>query len=68
MTLLFYVEEYTTEQIARIVGRRPATVRSRLNRARVQLKTELKPEETEEDYEQEDHRRVSYASQERQSS
>ena len=68
VTLLFYVEEYQTEQIARIVGCRPATVRSRLNRARARLRAELEPEETEEDHGQEDHRRVSQASQERQSS
>ncbi len=68
VTLLFYVEEYPTEQIARIVGCRPATVRSRLNRARVQLRAKLEPEKTEEDHEQENYRRVSYASQERPSS
>lgn len=39
---LFYYEEYTTEEIARITGQRPGTVRSRLSRARGRLRTLLK--------------------------
>lgn len=42
---LFYVEGYSTDEIARIVGCRPATVRTRLYRAREQLRIDLRPEE-----------------------
>ena len=39
--VLHYVEEYTTEEIARIVGSPPATVRTRLHRARKQMRETL---------------------------
>ena len=42
VALLHYVEEYTTEEIARIVGSPPATVRTRLHRARKQMREALK--------------------------
>lgn len=35
---LFYYEGYSTEEIARITGMRPGTVRSQLSRARARLK------------------------------
>ena len=38
---LFYVEGYATEEIARITGCRPSTVRTRLHRARQQLRSML---------------------------
>lgn len=38
---LHYVEGYRTEEIAEMVGCRPATVRTRLHRARKQLKLDL---------------------------
>lgn len=38
---LFYYEGYSTGEIAKIVGCRPGTVRSRLSRARQRLKTLL---------------------------
>nr|WP_297171045.1 sigma-70 family RNA polymerase sigma factor [uncultured Agathobaculum sp.] len=38
---LYYVEGYHTEEIADLVGCRPATVRTRLHRARKQLKLDL---------------------------
>lgn len=38
---LFYVEEYPTEEIAAIVGVTPATVRTRLHRARARLRKML---------------------------
>lgn len=38
---LFYVEGYSTDEIAQLVGCRPATVRTRLHRARTQLKHAL---------------------------
>ena len=41
VALLHYVEEYTTEEIARIVSCRPATVRTRLHRARKQMRQTL---------------------------
>ena len=41
VALLHYVEEYTTEEISRIVGSPPATVRTRLHRARKQLRETL---------------------------
>lgn len=41
VALLHYVEEYTTEEIARIVGSPPATVRTRLHRARKQMRQML---------------------------
>ena len=41
VALLHYVEEYTTEEIARIVGSPPATVRTRLHRARKQMRETL---------------------------
>lgn len=39
---LFYYEGYQTEEIARILGRSPATVRSQLTRARQKLRELLK--------------------------
>lgn len=44
VALLHYVEEYDTAQIARIVGSPPATVRTRLHRARKQMRQILEPE------------------------
>ena len=41
VALLHYVEEYTTDEIARIVGSPPATVRTRLHRARKQMRETL---------------------------
>ena len=41
---LFYYEGYQTEEIARILGRSPATVRSQLTRARRKLRELLKEE------------------------
>lgn len=41
VALLHYVEEYTTREIARIVGSPPATVRTRLHRARKQMRETL---------------------------
>lgn len=38
VALLHYMEEYTTEQDARIVGSPPATVRTRLHRTRKQMR------------------------------
>ncbi|WP_080803278.1 RNA polymerase sigma factor [Arabiibacter massiliensis] len=38
---LFYFEGYSTEEVARITGERPATVRSHLHRARKTLKIML---------------------------
>ena len=35
---LFYYEGYSTDEIARIIGKRPGTVRSRLSRARERLR------------------------------
>lgn len=43
VALLHYVEEYTCDQIARIVGSPPATVRTRLHRARKQMREMLEP-------------------------
>lgn len=43
---LFYVEGYSTEEIARIVHCKPSTVRSRLHRAREQLRAKLEQDET----------------------
>uniref|UniRef100_UPI003FF0DBEA RNA polymerase sigma factor n=1 Tax=Dysosmobacter welbionis TaxID=2093857 RepID=UPI003FF0DBEA len=39
---LFYYEGYQTEEIARILGRSPSTVRAQLTRARQKLRTLLK--------------------------
>ena len=41
VALLHYVEQYSTEEIARIVGSPPATVRTRLHRARKQMRETL---------------------------
>lgn len=41
VALLHYVEECTTDEIARIVGSPPATVRTRLHRARKQMREAL---------------------------
>lgn len=41
---LFYFEGYRTEEIAGIMGLRPATVRSRLTRARQKMRVLLKEE------------------------
>lgn len=41
---LFYYEGYQTEEIARILGRTPSTVRAQLTRARQKLKELLKEE------------------------
>ncbi|MDO4270232.1 MAG: RNA polymerase sigma factor [Eubacteriales bacterium] len=45
---LHYVEGYGTEEIAAMVGCRPATVRTRLHRARKQLKLDLEGNDDEE--------------------
>lgn len=42
---LFYYEGYTAEEIARLLNRRPATVRSQLARARAKLGEALKGDE-----------------------
>lgn len=39
---LYYYEEYSTPEIAKMTGRKESSVRSDLHRARVQLKTALK--------------------------
>ena len=39
---LFYVEGYSTEEIAKIVGVSNATIRTRLHRARAKIKQHLK--------------------------
>ena len=41
---LFYYEGYSTDEIARITGQRPGTVRARLSRARARLRELLKGE------------------------
>lgn len=41
---LFYVEGYSTEEIARIEECKPSTIRTRLHRAREQLRTTLQAE------------------------
>ena len=41
---LFYYEGYSTEEIGKILGRRPGTVRSDLSRAREALRQKLKGE------------------------
>ncbi len=41
---LFYYQGYSTDEIARLMGARPGTVRSRLSRARQKLKTLLAEE------------------------
>ena len=41
---LFYYEGYSTDEIARILGQRPGTVRSHLSRARENLRRVLKGE------------------------
>lgn len=51
VALLHYVEEYPTETIARIVGCPPATVRTRLHRARSQMKRHLESMGMEGNYE-----------------
>lgn len=45
---LHYVEGYSTDEIAGLVGCRPATVRTRLHRARKQLKLDLEGSDDEE--------------------
>lgn len=45
VALLHYVEEYPCDWISRIVGCAPATVRTRLHRARKQMRQLLSPEE-----------------------
>lgn len=40
--LLFYYEGYSCDEIARLTGTNPSTVRTRLSRARILLKEELK--------------------------
>lgn len=42
---LFYYEEYSLEEIARILGAKPSTVRTRLTRARQKLKELLKEDD-----------------------
>jgi RNA polymerase sigma-70 factor (ECF subfamily) len=42
---LFSIEEYATDEIAAIVGVAPATVRTRLHRARARLRKMLREEE-----------------------
>ena len=44
---LFYIEGYSTDEIARIMQCQPATVRTRLHRARQHLKADLDAGETE---------------------
>lgn len=44
---LFYAEGYSTDEIARIVGCQPATVRTRLHRAREQLRTSMEADRAE---------------------
>lgn len=39
---LFYYEEFSTEEIAKLLGENPSTVRSQLSRARKRLRTLLK--------------------------
>ncbi len=51
VALLHYVEEYPTETIATIVGCPPATVRTRLHRARSQMKRYLESMGMEGNYE-----------------
>jgi RNA polymerase sigma-70 factor (ECF subfamily) len=51
VALLYYVEEYPTETIARIVGCPPATVRTRLHRARSQMRSHLESMGMEGNYE-----------------
>lgn len=41
---LFYYEGYTAEEIARIAGEKPSAIRTRLTRARAQLREQLKGE------------------------
>lgn len=55
---LFYVEGYSTNEIASMAGCRPATIRTRLHRARKQLKLDL---EGEEDHEEESEQMVQLA-------
>lgn len=52
VALLHYVEEYTTEEIARVVGCAPSTVRTRLHRARKRMRQMLDPTPEGECYEQ----------------
>ena len=44
---LHYVEGYSTEEIARIAGCKPSTIRTRLHRARERLRTTLLDEQLE---------------------
>lgn len=48
--VLFYVEEYSCDQIAQIMGVRPATVRTKLHRARLRLRKMLEREGYEDGY------------------
>lgn len=41
---LFYCEGYTAEEIARMSGEKPSTIRTRLTRARAQLRELMKGE------------------------
>lgn len=50
VALLYYVEDYSTAEIARVVGCSPATVRTRLHRARKHLR-DILDTETEETHE-----------------
>lgn len=43
VALLHYVEQYSSEEVARIVGCAPTTVRTRLHRARKQMRRMLEP-------------------------
>nr|WP_286163272.1 RNA polymerase sigma factor [Olsenella sp. SW781] len=52
VALLHYVEEYTTDEIARVVGCAPSTVRTRLHRARKRMRQMLDPETKERCHEQ----------------
>lgn len=45
---LFYYEGYSAEEIARITGEKPSTIRTRLTRARAQLRDLLKGERDDE--------------------
>jgi RNA polymerase sigma factor (sigma-70 family) len=48
--VLFYVEEYSCDQIAQVMGVRPATVRTKLHRARLRLRKMLEREGYEDGY------------------
>ena len=51
--VLFYIEECSTEEIARIVGLKPPTVRTKLHRARQRVRRMLEREGYENGYQYE---------------